>query len=333
MKMKILFVERKLDEFTSIENVFRQIAEDLSKDKFEFAFQKLIYGNSLAGVLKNLIFFRKNEADIYHVTGHVHYIALTLPRERTVLTIHDLGFLHTRKGLRRYVLKKILLDLPVKKLKYITAVSETTKKEIIFYTGCKSEKIRVIENPLRHGFLAGEQRDFDSENPTILQVGTMQNKNVPNLVRALKGIKCKLKIVGKPDSDLISVLNDNKIDYENVFDLNEEQMKEAYRDCDIVAFCSTYEGFGLPILEAQAMLKPVITSNLSPMKEVAGEGAFLADPNDVSNIREGISRIIADENYRKNLIEAGARNIERFEPQKIAGQYETLYREIIETHE
>jgi glycosyltransferase involved in cell wall biosynthesis len=330
MKTKILFIERKLGDFTSIENVFRQIAEYLSKDKFEFSFQKLIFGNSLTGVLKNLIFFRKNAADIYHVTGHVHYIALLLPPERTVLTIHDLGFLHTRKGARRFVLKKILLDLPVKKLKYITAVSDATKQEIIYQTNCDAEKIRVIENPLRDGFLVGEQRNFDRENPTILQVGTMENKNIPNLAKALNGIHCKLKIVGRLNSELTGILNDNKIVYENVFDLNDEQMKRAYADCDLVAFCSAYEGFGLPILEAQARKKPVITSDLSPMKEVAGRGAFLADPNNVSSIREGIVKIINDENYRKNLIEAGAKNIERFAPSNISGQYETLYREMIQ---
>lgn len=330
MKTKILFIERKLGDFTSIENVFRQIADYLSKDKFEFSFQKLIFGNSLTGVLKNLLFFRKEKADIYHVTGHIHYIALLLPPERTVLTIHDLGFLHTRKGARRFVLKKILLDLPVKKLKYITAVSETTKREIIDYTSCDTEKIRVIENPLRDGFRAAGQKNFDPENPVILQVGTMDNKNIPNLAKALNGINCKLKIVGKLNSELIRVLNENQIVYENIFDLDDEQMKQAYADCDIVAFCSTYEGFGLPILEAQAMQKPVITSDLSPMKEVAGEGAFLADPADVSSIREGILKIIDDENYRKNLIEAGVRNIERFAPSNIAGQYERLYSEMIE---
>src|SRR5207237_2648985 len=89
MKTKILFIERKFDEFVSIEKVFRLIAEYLSKEKYDFDFQKLIYGNQLSGVIKNLMLFRKGKADIYHVTGHTHYIALILPTNKTVLTIHD----------------------------------------------------------------------------------------------------------------------------------------------------------------------------------------------------------------------------------------------------
>lgn len=330
MKGKILFVERKLDEFTSIESVFRQISEYLPKDEFDFSFQKLKFDSRFSGVLKNLLFFRKKNADIYHITGHVHYIALLLPEDRTVLTIHDLRFLHERAGLRRFVLKKILLDLPLKRLKYITAISEATKNEIIAITNCSPEKIRVIENPLRDIFFSAEQKSFDHQNPTILQIGTMSNKNIQNLAKALKGIKCRLKIVGKLHAFQTRVLDDNQIEYENVFDLDDEQMKTAYRDCDLVSFCSTYEGFGLPILEAQAMRKPLITSNLSPMKEVSGGAAFLADPHEAASIKEGILKIIHDKSFREKIIEAGVSNIERFKPRSIADQYASLYREILE---
>ncbi len=52
--------------------------------------------------------------------------------------------------------------------------------------------------------------------------------------------------------------------------MNDLEIKEMYAEADLMSFCSTFEGFGLPIIEAQAMMTPVITSNLSPMKEVAG---------------------------------------------------------------
>jgi glycosyltransferase involved in cell wall biosynthesis len=333
MKTEILFIERKFWEFVSIEKVFRQIAQTLSKEKFETSFQQLTFGNNLAGVLKNLFFFQKRKADIYHVTGHVHYIALILPKKNTVLTVHDLGFLHTRKGLRRSVIKKLFLDLPVKRLKYITAISEATKREIINYTNCREEKIRIIENPLQEIFFSSEKKTFNQKCPTILQIGTSPNKNLGNLIKALNGINCRLMIIGKLENTLIEELKNNRINFKNKFDLNDSEIKNEYQNADIVAFCSTFEGFGLPIIEAQAMQTPVVTSDISPLREVSGGAAFLANPNDFLNIRQGILKIINDEKYREQIIKQGIRNIERFAPQKIADMYEALYEEISEANE
>jgi len=329
MKTKILFIERKFREFVSIEKVFRVIAENLSKDKYECSFQQMPHGNHFFDIIKNTIFFRKKQSDIYHVTGHIHYIALILPANRTILTIHDLGFLHTRKGLRRYILKKILLDLPVKRLKFITSVSEATKKEIVDRTGCDEKKIRVIENPRQEIFFTDEEKTFNKQNPTILQIGTSPNKNLVNTIKALNGINCRLKIIGRLNDDLIELLRENKIQYENKFDLNDAEIKNEYFEADVIVFCSTYEGFGLPIIEAQAMKKPVVTSNISPLKEVSGGAAFLANPDDFLNIREGLLKIINNENYRKNITKAGLKNVERFKPGSIANLYENFYRDIL----
>src|SRR5262245_46400662 len=151
MKPKILFIERKFWKKDaaafSLEKIFEQVAKLLSRENFEASFLKVPYGNSFVEILKNLLFFKKSDADIYHVTGQIHYIALRLPPEKTVLTIHDIGFLQQKSKLKRIIIKKLFLDWPVKRLKYITAVSETTKKTILENTDCPPEKIRVIENP------------------------------------------------------------------------------------------------------------------------------------------------------------------------------------------
>jgi glycosyltransferase involved in cell wall biosynthesis len=328
MKTRILFVERKFNQYVSIEKAFREIAESLS-DEFEWEFQQLPYGNSFLDTLKNLLFFRKKKADIYHITGHVHYIALLFSPKNTVLSIMDVRFLYMPEGLKRFILKKLYLDLPVKRLKYITAISEKTREEILLHSGCEENKVRTLELPLFKHIHKGTGKNFNKEKPTILQIGTMPNKNIPNLARALKGIKCKLKIIGRMNNELISVLEENQIDFENAFDLDDEQVRKEYEEADILTYCSLFEGFGLPIIEAQAMHKAVITSNLSPMKEASGDGAFLADPNDFLSIREGIQKIIDDDIYRKGLIEKGLENIKRYKPELVARQYEKLYKEIL----
>ena len=329
-KVKINFVERKAHHLISLEKVFRQIDKGLNKKEFETAFEQLPYLNNLAGMIKNLLFFRaKKDADVYHITGDCHYIALILPPRKTVLTVHDLRFLHARKGLRRWVLKKILLDLPLKRLKYITAISEATKDEILAHCDCKPDKILIVENPLDEFFIVDGKQEFNAENPNILQIGTSPNKNVANLIRAVEGLNCRLTVVGRLDNETKNLLAAKNIQFENKSELDEREIKCEYQKADLVAFCSVYEGFGLPVIEAQAMQKPLVTSDISPLREVAGAGALLVNPNDYKSIREGILKIIADSDLRENLRENGLKNIQRFRRQTIAAKYETLYREII----
>jgi glycosyltransferase involved in cell wall biosynthesis len=336
MTTKLTFIERKYwhPRFRafSLENVFSEVSKSLTKDKFDCAFVKLPYGNSTTNVIQNLVRFRVPESDIYHITGHVHYIGLRLPIERSVLTIHDLGFLHRQpvNVLRRAAIKKFYLDHPIGRLNFITAVSHATKSAIIKSIGCSDEKIRVIYNPVQTHFLSGQPKAFNKDNPTILQIGVTENKNIARLIAAVKGIRCRLKFVGDLSDDLRQALVVSGVDHIIVSNLDDEQMMTAYAEADIVSFCSTYEGFGLPIIEAQAMYTPVLTSDLDPMKEVSGGAAYLADPFDVESIRNGILRIINDDQFREEIIERGRENIQRFLPDKIAAEYERLYDEILE---
>jgi glycosyltransferase involved in cell wall biosynthesis len=329
MKYKVLFIERKQSESVSIERVFEQIAKDLPEGRYEIARKAMPYGNGVFGIFLNLLFFKPDAADLYHITGHVHYAALRLPKKKTVLTIHDLVFIHRRSGLRRAVLKWLFLKLPLRNVTLITTVSRSTKEEILKYNFVDEQKVRVIENPMIGGFEPRDEKPFDEDCPVILQIGTAQNKNLINLIRALNGVKCKLRIIGRLDANISETLDSCGIQYEDAFGLNQNEIAGEYRMADIVAFCSTYEGFGLPIIEAQAMKKPVITSDRPPMNDVAGRGACLVDPDDVSSIRSGLLKIINNREYRTDLIEQGKNNVLRFDGKKIAAQYADLYDDIL----
>lgn len=76
------------------------------------------------------------------------------------------------------------------------------------------------------------------------------------------------------------------------------------------------------------MRKPVLTSDLSPMKETSGEAAMLVDPHDPLSIRDGLLKLVGDAELRERLIAAGLRNIGRFTPEKVAESYAKLYKEI-----
>jgi glycosyltransferase involved in cell wall biosynthesis len=92
-------------------------------------------------------------------------------------------------------------------------------------------------------------------------------------------------------------------------------------------FPSLYEGFGWPLIEAQSCGCPVITSNRPPMTEVAGDAALYIDPADedsaAERIAEGFERLA-------QLREAGFRNAERFDPNRVFAQYERFFRAVAE---
>jgi len=334
MTKRLTFIERKnwhesIPAF-SLEKVFAQIAAILPADRYETKTVKLRFGNSAFDIFKNLGLFSRPESDIFHITGQIHYMALRLPPEQTVLTVHDLVFLqrNNTSKYRQYATRKLFLDLPIQRLKFVTAVSNATKKEIIDSTGCDPDKVRVIYNPLQETLSNGEPKAFNKDFPTILQIGITENKNISRLIDALEGIPCKLVLVGHLPGSLQAKLRSSGVNYQIVHDLNDEQMRKAYEDADIVSFCSTYEGFGLPIIEAQGMCRPLLTSDLPPMNEVAGQGAWFVDPFDVSSIRSGLMAIINNDSLRSEIVEKGIENVRRFDPSLIAGQYLELYDEI-----
>ena len=103
-------------------------------------------------------------------------------------------------------------------------------------------------------------------------------------------------------------------------------MSALYSAAAVFAFPTLYEGFGIPVLEAQACGTPVLTSNCSSLPEVAGEAAVYVDPYDEENMRDGILKALGDQNLRNELIQKGYENAKRFSWQKSAA----LLNEIVE---
>jgi len=318
-----LIYRKSNTSFHSIENVFNALIPYLKVKKVELPYTS-------AGFLKrwrNIGFVKNLNSNLIHITGHDHYLILGLPRKKTILTIHDIEVLKRNTGLKRYLLKKLWFDWPIKRATYVSTISSFSKNELLNLNHYKTP-IQVIHNPITLP-ITYTPKAFNEECPTILHIGTKPNKNLNRLLIAIKDIKCKLILIGKLDNVIIKILEKNSINYISKVNLSNEQMIQEYISCDMLSFVSTYEGFGLPIIEAQACGRVVITSNIASMPEIANDGALLVNPLDVRDIKNGINQLINNSKLREELISKGLENVKRFQPEIIANQYQQLYDSIL----
>lgn len=150
------------------------------------------------------------------------------------------------------------------------------------------------------------------------------------MIEAFDGFKRKcgtnhiLVLAGKPGYGYEKIKNEKlkMKNSEEVIELgyvSEEEKCELLRNAEGFLFPSLYEGFGLPVLEAQAVGVPVLTSNVSSLPEISGTNSvILVDPLNVEDIATGIEKIALDTRLRSAIIEGGLRNVKRFSWEKCA---------------
>ena len=327
--IKVVFYQRKryLAGNFSIEFIFDDVRARLNSKIRAVKKISSFRSDGILPRLFNLLEAPFYQADVNHVTGDIHYVCALLKKNNTILTIHDCGFLNIEESIKKKILKLFWLTLPIHRVKYITTVSEATKKDILKHAHCNPDKIKVIPVAVSTIYQP-VPTIFNKSKPRLLQIGTAPNKNIPRLIEAIRGIPCHLVIIGKIDDTLMTQLEEHSISYENKYNLSIEELYEEYKECDILTFVSTFEGFGMPIIEANCVERPVITGNVTSMPEIASNAACIVDPFDINAIREGLLKIIQDNTFRNTLIENGKINKNRYSASTIADKYFELYQKV-----
>ena len=327
--MKILYIYRHPDMGFSIGKVFRPIEEKMKKYAEVDSIYLPVANYSLKGFWKNIRYAQKasltKKYDIIHITGSEHYLIPFLRKQKVVVTVHDLGFFTIiKKNFISKFFKKILFINTLAYADKVTFISEKSEKESRELVRIKSEKCVVIHNPVGEEFVYS-QHTFNENCPTILHIGTLPRKNLVNTIYALRDISCKFVIVGKLREEQLLALKETQTSYINKKGLTDKEIVEEYLNCDIVNFPSLYEGFGMPILEGQATGRVVITSNCSPMKEVAGHGAVLVNPTSVVSIREEYKKVIENFDFRNEVVKQGTINVANYRLENIVNCYLKVY--------
>lgn len=276
----------------------------------------------IAGFLKLLSLWRYS---LIHVSGHINWAVTCLFWCPSILTIHDLGRYHQLKNSRRLIYYAWWLLLPTLFARRITVVSEYTRDILIRACPFARHKIEVLYNGIPSGFRFAPRRT--GQEKRILQVGTAIHKNPETTIRAMGKVDAKLVLIGRRRGELERLLDEYNVAHEWLTDVPYAEVQRQYEECDVVVFPSFHEGFGLPIIEAQAIGRPVIVSPLCSLPEIGGEGAVYVNPSDQDALADCINGLLQDTDKWLQCVKLGTKNVARFEPERLASQLNQIYSE------
>ena len=256
-----------------------------------------------------------------------------------VVVIHDCAYdrfpEESHNSLTKMYMKATYYGAKYFSRKIIT-VSHFSKNELMDRYRIDEQKIEVIyegvpEMPETDQQFTRRTLDkFKIDQPYFIYIGNWRpRKNLPALIKAFKLLRNSshldylLVIAGQKDTrflDLHKEIEHNELKGEVILTgfVSQKEKRALYERAHALVFPSLYEGFGLPLLEAQSVGVPVLTSHVASLPEIAGDSALYVNPYDVTDIAQGMERLVKDNTLREELLHKGYDNIQRFSWQKSA---------------
>ncbi|MDO9390263.1 MAG: glycosyltransferase family 1 protein [bacterium] len=291
-------------------------------------------------------------SDLYHILDHSYAHLITkLPREKTIITCHDLMpmmvecYENTIGGKLSLASFRHSVSC-LNKARHILADSGATKNALIDILKLADKNITVVPLGVDEIFCPtkpGQDHKESDKTKYILQVGATAEpyKNTMNILRSFSllfkrgGGQIKLLKVGKPyTKEQLGFIESEglaaQIRYLGFVDRKE--LPKVYRQASVLLMPSLYEGFGMPLLEAMASGIPVVASRRGSIPEVAGEAAFYVDPDDPKDIARGVEKVLNDSTLRQDLITKGLLRAKAFTWKRTAEETLMVYRKIIDSN-
>jgi glycosyltransferase involved in cell wall biosynthesis len=272
------------------------------------------------------------------------------PTGQTLLTIHDIRGIRPEASILDRMAHRVVLGRSLKAADHVITVSEAIKREILQVLPDLS--ISVLYNGLdTFGFdtlsemdQQAVQRKYDLPAEFILAVGHLERrKNYLRLVDSMarlrdQGRSCNLLIIGNDRGG--SDIGERKAIEERIYaadlsgsvrilsGLSDFEVRCVYRLCTLFVFPSSYEGFGIPILEAMAAGRPIVLSDIPAFREITENRGVYFPFDDTEALVNAIKKVLSSNSERTRLIEYGNGRVHAFSFSSLAAQLEGIYRSL-----
>lgn len=288
---------------------------------------------------------RRQPVDIVHATSETAGFLLAASRASVkVCTFHDLADVDYvpaenawQKLGRVYRQRNHRRSLGLSDA--VATVSAFTRNRLVDCYGSIDPPIHVVPNPCRFAdpdLPAPSHQSLSiagAHKPYLFHVGSFPRKNRLRLLQAYAhAVKqfdkaTNLVLCGRLNNDEARLLRELEIS-EKVYlldDINDDLLRAYYQMAQCFVFPSLYEGFGLPVIEAQACGTPVLAADIPILREVGGDSCQYVPPTDVDAMAAKIVRVANDSVLRQKMADAGRRNVSRFTIEAWVRNHEELY--------
>jgi glycosyltransferase involved in cell wall biosynthesis len=261
---------------------------------------------------------RHHRSAFFYSPGYGAPLASRIPFAITIHDLNHIDFAPSRTA-AKLLYYKLFLRPACRRASVLLTVSEYTRQRICEWSGVPAHKVVNVGNGVDPLFQSGGTR-LAHPRPYLLCMGNRRaHKNEVRTLEAFAQVarrqgELDLIYSGRPSRELSARVENLGLTGRVHFlgDVSDAELAAAYRGAQVVLFASLYEGFGLPIVEAQACGTPVITSNVCALPEVAGNAALLVDPQSTEEIAGAIDKLLSDPALASNLSARGQENAARF---------------------
>ncbi len=332
----LLITRKKTSGFHSIERLIVSLSKGLLRKKIKNEVINLPRANNgFRNKLLNIIYvikINKNKNEILHFFGDCLYAASFAPlKAKIIITFHDLNFFECENKIKKFFLFVFSIYLPSIRANKIHCISSKTAMDLFRILPSTEKKISVIPNIFTH-VKENNKKNNISNIHNFLFLGSKPNKNLKRTILALNSVakykKINLTLVAIRNKYVDNCLKYAKFSFEVLSDISDKKLCEVYNNTHFLLFPSLSEGFGLPILEAQSLGIPLITSNLAPMSSVCGLPEICVNPLSIEDIKKKILEIMESPELIQKSIRHGLLNYRTYSEEEIIPRFRNLYLEL-----